>query len=161
MKDNHEALNISGLQGNSVTKRVIMPKFDLETNLDAAVQEGSDDLTFRLQEKGSEMSFVDTGVVKKDQWGNTCEGGLACQVSGPLHWHRSFGLEADAPPDHGHGQDPRRPATSTVTKAKMLWTTLPTSGRSWSSGMKFTSSARKPPWSATRGTRKSFEDRGR
>ena len=78
MEDNHQALNVSGLQGNSVTKRVIMPIFDLETNLDAAVQEGSDDLTFRLQEKGSEMSFVDTGVVEEDQWGNTCEGGLAC-----------------------------------------------------------------------------------
>ena len=31
------------------------------------------------------------------------EGGLACQVSGLLHWHRSFGLEVDAPPVHGHG----------------------------------------------------------
>ena len=79
MKDNHEALNISGLQGNSVIKRVIMPKFDLETNLDAAVQEGSDDLTFRLQEKESEMSLIDTGVVKsgatpvKEDWHARCQ----------------------------------------------------------------------------------------
>ena len=91
------------------------------------------------------MSFIDTGVVKKDQWVNTSERGLACQVSGPLHGQRSFGLEGDAPAVHGHGQDPRRPATWTVSKAKMLCGALPISGRSLSTGMKFTSSVRKPP----------------
>ena len=36
------------LKRNSVTKHVVRPKFDLETHLDAAVQEESDDLTFSV-----------------------------------------------------------------------------------------------------------------
>ena len=44
---------------------MVKPRFDLDTHLGAAVQEECGDLTFHQK---NEISFADTGVVKKKQW---------------------------------------------------------------------------------------------
>ena len=66
--DNHEVVRIGELEQGSEAMRVVRPNSEKETFPNAAIREGTDELTLRVEEAGVQRTFIKTEV-GDSRWG--------------------------------------------------------------------------------------------
>ena len=64
-EDNHEAVKVGDLHRETMSKKVVKPKF---TSPGAVIEEGADEVILRSHEEGVLRTFIDTSFVGDHRW---------------------------------------------------------------------------------------------